>query len=86
MIITIGFVMVHSTASAWVGQLASRDKGHASSLYLLAYYVGSSVLGSAAGWLWYAGGWPAVITYCSILLTMIFGIAHKLRASPVNSA
>ena len=35
--------------SGWVGQLALQSKGHASSLYLLAYYMGSSVLGSAGG-------------------------------------
>ncbi len=45
-LVTIGFFVTHSVASGWVGQLAGSAKGHAASLYLLAYYLGSSVLGS----------------------------------------
>jgi YNFM family putative membrane transporter len=37
--VTIGFFAAHSVASGWVGRLATGNKGHASSLYLLAYYL-----------------------------------------------
>ena len=45
--VTIGFFMTHSVASGWVGRMASGAKGHAASLYLLSYSVGSSVVGFA---------------------------------------
>lgn len=62
-LLTAGFFVAHSVASGWVGRLAKGAKGHASSLYLLAYYVGSSVLGSAGGWFWSSHGWPGVAAF-----------------------
>jgi MFS family permease len=50
--LTVGFFIAHSVASGWVGRMASQTKGHAASLYLLAYYAGSSVMGSMGGWAW----------------------------------
>jgi YNFM family putative membrane transporter len=67
-LVTIGFFMTHSIASSWVGKLAKESKGHASSLYLLAYYLGSSILGSLGGWYWDRGQWLSVIDYTSVLL------------------
>ncbi|HSB95295.1 MAG TPA: MFS transporter, partial [Spongiibacteraceae bacterium] len=77
-VVTIGFFVVHSIASGWVGKLATRDKGHASSLYLLAYYAGASLLGSAGGWVWRTGGWDAIVGYCAGLLGIVFLIALML--------
>ncbi len=54
-------------ASAWVGRLAGDAKSHAASLYLLFYYLGSSVTGVAAGWAWQAGGWGAVVATTAAL-------------------
>jgi YNFM family putative membrane transporter len=59
-LVTIGFFVVHSVASGWVGRLAGAAKGHAASLYLLFYYLGGSLIGSAGGWFWQRGGWGAV--------------------------
>ena len=67
-LLTSGFFMAHSVASALVGRLARGTKGHASSLYLLAYYVGSSVAGSAGGYFWGADGWSAVAAFTFALL------------------
>ena len=78
-IITIGFFTVHSIASGWVGRLAVRDKGHASSLYLLAYYLGASVLGSAGGWIWRCGGWITIVGYCGGLFGAVLAIALVLK-------
>jgi YNFM family putative membrane transporter len=78
-VITVGFFMVHSVASGWVGRLASRNKSHAASLYLLSYYFGSSILGSLGGWFWREGGWAAVVAFCSTLMMIVLGIAAKLR-------
>jgi YNFM family putative membrane transporter len=69
-ILTIGFFITHSVASGWVGRLADGAKGHASSLYLLAYYLGSSVLGSWGGWFWQNGGWSWVAAFAFLLLAV----------------
>src|SRR5258708_9716479 len=71
--------MVHSVASGGVGRLASRNKSHAASLYLLSYYFGSSILGPLGGWFWREGGWAAVVAFCSTLMMIVLGIAAKLR-------
>jgi YNFM family putative membrane transporter len=75
--VTVGFFAAHSVASGWVGRLATGNKGHASSLYLLAYYLGSSVAGSAGGWFWAEGGWNAVVIFTLTLLAL--GLAATLR-------
>ncbi len=67
-LVTTGFFVSHAVASAWVGSRAALDKGHAASLYLLAYYLGSSVLGSLGGWFWSRGHWPGVAGYTAVLL------------------
>lgn len=67
-LVTIGFFVSHSVASASVGHRATTDKGHAASLYLLAYYLGSSVMGSIGGWFWSRDGWPGVAVFAAALL------------------
>ncbi|MBE72297.1 MAG: MFS transporter [Thalassospira sp.] len=72
-VLTSGFFVAHSIASGWVGRLAETAKGHASSLYLLAYYLGSSIMGSVGGWFWDQGGWNAVAGFAgSLLLCALF--------------
>jgi YNFM family putative membrane transporter len=77
-LLTVGFFTAHSTASAWVGRLALRTKGHAASLYLLAYYLGSSLAGSAAGWAWAAAGWGGVTGFVLALLALALAAAVML--------
>ncbi|MBG0512100.1 MFS transporter [Agrobacterium sp. MOPV5] len=64
-LVTAGFFIGHSVASGSVGRLAGPHKGHASSLYLLFYYLGSSAIGSIAGWSWQHGGWMSVVMLTS---------------------
>ncbi|MDA8521753.1 MFS transporter [Acidovorax sp. NCPPB 4044] len=59
-LVTTGFFIGHSVASGSIGPLAGEAKGHAASLYLLFYYLGSSVIGSVGGWFWLHGGWWAI--------------------------
>jgi MFS transporter, YNFM family, putative membrane transport protein len=80
-LLTVGFFAAHSTASSWVGQTAQGAKGHAASLYLLAYYVGSSVLGSSGGWVFSHGEWPAVAGFCAVAWALTGAIAWKLQLS-----
>lgn len=77
--LTIGFFIAHAVASGWVGRLAQGHKGHAASLYLLAYYLGSSVMGSAGGWFWVEGGWPAVVAFAGALFALALMAAWRLR-------
>jgi MFS transporter, YNFM family, putative membrane transport protein len=76
--LTIGFFITHSVASGWVGRLATHSKGHASSLYLLAYYLGSSVAGSAGGWFWSKGGWNGVVLFTLALLAISLAAAWRV--------
>lgn len=78
-LLTIGFFVAHSAASAWVGRMGGETRGHAASLYLLAYYVGSSVVGSSSGWFWQHGGWAALVGFTLVLLVLALLAAHRLR-------
>ena len=44
-VITFGFFGGHSIVSSWVGRRAGNAKAQASSMYLFAYYLGSSLAG-----------------------------------------
>lgn len=66
-LVTIGFFIGHSVTSSSVGPLAGAFKGHAASLYLLFYYMGSSITGSVAGWFWQHGGWIAIVALTGTL-------------------
>jgi YNFM family putative membrane transporter len=85
-VVTIGFFIVHSVASGWVGLLAQRDRGHAASLYLLAYYAGGSVMGSIGGAVWRDGGWTGIAAYTGVMLFGIvaIGVALGRGAAPVD--
>jgi YNFM family putative membrane transporter len=77
-LVTIGFFVAHGIATGWVGQMAKGAKGHAASLYLLAYYLGSSVLGSAGGWFWTKDGWGGVVGFVAVLLIAALVVAGRL--------
>ena len=80
---TLGFFAGHGAASGTVGGFAGADKAQASSLYLLSYYAGSSVLGTLGGAFWTAGGWPAVGSFggalfaAAALLAVALGVAGR---------
>lgn len=60
-IFTIGFFGAHAVASAWVGTRAATARAQASSLYLLGYYLGSSLSGTGGGLIWSVWGWSGVV-------------------------
>jgi len=70
-VFTIGFFGVHSVASAWVGVIATHSRGQASSLYLFAYYLGSSISGTGGGFVFAHWGWTGV----SLLILTLIGLA-----------
>jgi YNFM family putative membrane transporter len=77
-IITGAFFAAHSTASGWVGRRATRDRAQASALYLLFYYLGSSLLGSAGGLAWNHAAWLGVAGFALILTLTALMIAVRL--------
>jgi MFS transporter, YNFM family, putative membrane transport protein len=90
LVVTIGFFAAHSVASSWVGRRASMLPGGspavASSLYLFAYYLGSSIGGAAGGLAYDAGDWPAVTGYVTALFGAALLLALMLRRVPTPRA
>ena len=77
---TFGFFGAHSIASSWVGILAEKnEKAQASSLYLLFYYAGSSIVGAAGGLFLHRFGWNGVILAISVLLCVAVLFCLSLR-------
>jgi YNFM family putative membrane transporter len=59
---TGGFFATHAVAGGWVGERApAHAKGQASGVYLCAFYVGSSVGGTAGSTAYGSWGWPALV-------------------------
>lgn len=83
-VLTIGFFGTHSVASAWVGARAQVSKAQASSLYLFAYYLGSSVVGSLGGVFWNLRGWHGVVSMACALLLLAIVIALWLYRLPAQ--
>lgn len=81
-VLTIGFFAAHSVASSWVGRRAERSPAQASALYLLAYYLGSSVAGPLGGVAWDAGGWNEVVLVGAVLLGLALVVSLRLRGTP----
>ena len=87
-VLTIGFFVAHSVASGWIGPAAGEARAHAASLYLLAYYLGASLMGSAGGWFWITHRWPGVAAFSGAMLALAFVAALRLQraAKPTNPA
>jgi YNFM family putative membrane transporter len=79
-LLTIGFFAAHSVASGWVGRRARVAPAQASALYLFAYYLGSSICGSAGGLAYAHGGWDATAAFAAALLLIALGCALSLRS------
>ena len=77
--ITLGRFAGHAVASGWVGRLAKEAKGQAAALYLLSYYLGSSLVGSYGGHFWTAHGWNGVAGLVGTLLVIGLAVSLWLR-------
>ncbi len=83
---TCGFFGVHAVASGWVGQRARTARAQAASLYLFAYYLGSSLSGSLGGFLWMRFGWEGVAALIAFLAVVALFVALRLaRISPAGA-
>ncbi|KGN36476.1 MFS transporter [Knoellia subterranea] len=85
-VMTAGFFVVHGVASGWVpvrahaGGVASAQ---AASLYLFAYYVGSSVLGTAGGHAFAYAGWSGVVALSGLLFAGAGLLTLVIRRTPI---
>jgi len=75
---TAGFFGAHSVASSWVGSAATGNRAGASSLYMFAYYLGSSIVGGAAGFAYGWHGWAGVAAYVGVLLAIAVALTASL--------
>ncbi|MBF6451181.1 MFS transporter [Nocardia elegans] len=89
---TAGFFAAHSIASGWVPIRAARNRSGASSLYLLSYYLGGSVVSVLGGPIFAAHGWAGLVVYLAAVLCvggvialLLFRIsASEVVAEPVR--
>lgn len=75
-IATMGFFAAHGVASAWVTRRALVGRAQASAMYLVAYYLGASLLGTLGGYAWNVWNWPGVLLVCggAALLALLVAI------------
>jgi len=79
---TMGFFAAHGVASAWVTRRARIGRAQASALYLVAYYLGASTLGTLGGYAWTAWGWPGVMLVSGGAALLALLIAIRLVFIP----
>jgi YNFM family putative membrane transporter len=81
-ITTGGFFAAHSVASSWVSARSAALGVQGSSVYVLFYYLGSSVGGTVGGLMFSAAGWAGVTYYTVGLIATVLVIAVLLRRLP----
>lgn len=77
-VFTASFFAMHSTASGWVGQIATTNRAEASSMYTFSYYAGSSLVGAATGWVFEQVTWGGFIATLSGVLVALIVVAVGL--------
>jgi YNFM family putative membrane transporter len=82
-IATMGYFAAHGIASAWVARRALVGRAQASAIYLFAYYLGSSVLGTLGGYAWVAWGWNGVMLVSGGAAMAALLVAWRLFYLPV---
>jgi predicted MFS family arabinose efflux permease len=74
-LLTAGFFGAHAVAAGWVGARATAGRAQAASLYNVAYYAGSSLLGWAAGGAFLVTGWAGLALLVLALAVLAAGWA-----------
>ncbi|WP_082374015.1 MFS transporter [Nocardia sp. NRRL S-836] len=81
-VVTGGFFAAHATASGWVGARApGHARGQASGLYLLGFYVGSSVGGTAGSTAFGEWGWGGLVAVVLGWLALAAMLVQNSNAS-----
>ena len=83
----LGFFTAHSLTAASVGQQAPHHKGSASSLYLVAYYIGVAAGSSLLSPRWTAGGWNTLVLFtASLPILYLFAVSmYRKNAASAKS-
>lgn len=81
-ILTFSFFGAHSIASAWVARRAQQARAQGSAIYLLAYYAGSSLIGTLGGYGWSHWGWPGVVAISAAGFVIALALAIRLYILP----
>ena len=77
-IATMGFFAAHGVASAWVTRRARTGKAQDSAIYLVAYYIGTSILGTPGDYAWTLWAWPGVMLVCGGAAVLALLVAIRL--------
>lgn len=84
-IICLGFFTAHALTAASVSQQATHHKGSASSLYLVAYYIGVASGSSILSPLWTYGGWTVLVWVTALLPLMYLSFVAIYRKNAAST-
>ncbi|WP_426996488.1 MFS transporter [Pseudarthrobacter sp. N5] len=88
LIFTGGFFAAHAIGSGWTGSIATSGRAQAASLYNLAYYLGSSVIGWAGGLVFQTLGWTALalsVMGMACTTAVVVAVVHPASTAPGSS-
>ena len=80
---TFGFFGSHSTACGWAGKIAKGDKARVSSMYMLFYYIGASVIGTVGGLFLSAYGWNGIVLFVGMIMIGALVLAVRLTFNEI---
>lgn len=83
---TYGFFGCHCAACGWAGKVAKGDKARASSMYMLFYYAGASVVGTLGGAFLSGGGWAGVVYFVGVILACALAVSVRLTKTLAPAA
>ncbi|HSO14995.1 MAG TPA: MFS transporter [Arthrobacter sp.] len=89
LLFTGGFFAAHSIGAGWTGAIATTGRAQAASLYNLAYYLGSSVIGWAGGLVFQSLGWTALaltVIGLACATAAITAVVHPARPAAERPA
>ncbi|MDK8584710.1 MFS transporter [Corynebacterium pseudodiphtheriticum] len=86
LIFTASFFAAHSIASGWVGAIAEHNRAEASSMYVLCYYLGSSVVGALAGLIFTALPWWGFVGTLALLAGVMLALGIFAHAREAHKA
>ncbi|CAL4861111.1 Inner membrane transport protein YnfM [Microbacterium sp. MM2322] len=79
LLITAGMFLAHATANAATARAGGSGRQHAVAVYSVAYYLGSSVLGTVGAAAWTTGGWFALAGLVAVLGVLVVVASVKVR-------
>lgn len=83
-ILCFGFFTAHSLTASYVSKTATHLKGSASSLYLVAYYIGVASGSTLIGPLWDLWQWNGVI-YFTLTLPIVYLVFLQISMNFINA-